>query len=158
MQVTLDISHSTIEESEQRVEIATAAVVDTNSEAANALGESALSMFAGSAMEPGVASLLPEGEAEEPGHAGKGGKGKDKKGKGKGKGSARKKEPVQCLDFVGGRPPCSCLFHVCCMDAQDPRRSLQSWAHRAANAFHRLAGVQDVALAPGQHEAPNGAE
>ena len=131
MQVTLDISHSTIEESEQRMEITTEATIDTLSEAASALGENALNMFGSSSMEPGVASLMlgSEGDAEESWPAGtKGGKGKGKKGQGKGKdgkgkGSGRKKEPLQCLVF--DRRPSEFFHHVffLCMAAESYRGS-----------------------------------
>ena len=99
--MTLDITRSTIEESEDRIEISASGSASAGSTAGEALGAS-LPSLGGSSMEPGV--ILPPVIDEEAlgqgrGRKGKGGKGKGANGAGgreggKGKG---KKEPAPLL-------------------------------------------------------------
>ena len=95
VKVVLDISHSIIEESEERVQMHMKGSASAGSDAARILGETAPS-FGGSSMEPAIpgsassSSAALETDLTE-------GKGKGKgKTKGKGKGS-KKKEPVEHL-------------------------------------------------------------
>ncbi|CAE7643101.1 unnamed protein product, partial [Symbiodinium pilosum] len=72
--VTIDLSHSHIEESEDRMQIQLSGGASSSSDAARALGAGADTLFAGSSMQPGVPAVMPESSAGK--GAGKGGKGK----------------------------------------------------------------------------------
>ena len=82
LQVTLDLTHSHLEESEDRIEIGISGSASSSSDAARALSAGVDNLFGGSPMMPGVPTALPGNDP----------KGKAK-GKGKGPGAKGKKEP-----------------------------------------------------------------
>ena len=94
--MTIDLSHSHIEESEDRTQIQLSGGASSSSDAARALGAGADTLFAGSSMQPGVPAVMPESSAGK--GAGKGGKGKGG-GKG-GQGKSGKKDPEPRLASI----------------------------------------------------------
>ena len=167
-QVTVDLTHTHIEESEDRVEIAASGAASSGSDAARVLGEHAESLYGGSSMLPGVGvPLVPE--------AGKGSgrKGKDNKGKGHGKG---KKEPTPhlgsfwhgrcsmhaCMQQFAGSCAHACMLSCysvarrCCMHdgaAKVAHRPTRGRTIDRPDAIQRPAAVQDVPHPAPQHEA-----
>ena len=91
--VTIELTHSHLEESEDRLEMKITGGASSSSDAARALGANAGSLFSGSSMQPGV-PMVPHDS--NPGKGAKGGRGKGE-GKGKGAGKSGKKEPEPCL-------------------------------------------------------------
>ena len=113
--VTLEMSHSHIEESEQRIDMNLTGEAAAGSDAAHVLGEGAADMLNGSSMQPGMAIEVPQ--------KGKGkGRGKgngQNKGEEKGRGK-KKDEPcfarsssVCIINFSCAGTMSCCRLHMC---------------------------------------------
>ena len=100
--VTIDLTHSHIEESEDRLEVNLTGGASSSSDAARALGGSANALFGGSSMMPGVPSTLPVSEDSKGKGKGRGGRwGGESGAAGKGSGKTKKEEePCLAHTFV----------------------------------------------------------